>query len=196
MSPTIRSPPLTPPQLRRQLEAEEEHNDAVLSLLMPPSVLEAAKNLGESSLTYADKFPDASVLFVEICGLFTDNVATASPNRTMFVLNTVFWELDALTEAAGLLKVETVGSVYVVASGMPDPLPDHCARLAVLALDMMDALAKYEDEVGRPLQVGRSPEPLHAPSLCYGAVILSVHFAYTPLFLHSHRRSWASTAAP
>ena len=36
---------------------------------------------------------------------------------------------------------------------MPDRQPDHCARLAVLALDMLSALAGYEDDVGRPLQV-------------------------------------------
>ena len=204
-------------EVRRQLEEEEEHNDAVLSLLMPPSAMEAAKNLENESMTFAEKFADASILFVEICGLFTDSVAERSPEQTMGLLNTIFWELDELTEAAGLLKVETVGSVYMVrgpyhtlsiylydnkpgmliclsavigpprytfrrnrmdrrvslkrpgsqayrhrsplartqvASGMPDRhLPDHCARLAALALDMLDALTAYEDDVGRPLQV-------------------------------------------
>ena len=112
-------PSCAPPQIRRQLEEEEEHNDAVLSLLMPPSVMEAAKNLDNESVTYAERFDSASILFVEICGLFTDGVADSSPERTMGLLNTVFWELDELTEAAGLLKVETVGSVYMVREAGP-----------------------------------------------------------------------------
>ena len=99
-------------EVRRQLE-EEEHNDAVLSLLMPPSAMEAAKSLDNVSVTFAEKFSDASILFVEIV-LFADNVAESTPERTMGLLNSVFWELDELTEAAGLLKVETVGSVYMV----------------------------------------------------------------------------------
>ena len=124
---------------------------------MPPSVMEAAKNLSNESVTYAEKFGDASILFVEIL-LFSDNVVELSPDRTMGLLNSVFWELDELTEGAGLLKVETVGSVYMVASGIPDPRPDHCARLAALALDMQAALAAFEDDVGRPLQVSDEPK--------------------------------------
>ena len=76
--------------------------------------MEAAKNLDNESVTYSEKFADVSVLFVEICGLFTDSASTMSPNRTIFMLNAIFWELDVLTEAAGLLKIETVGSVYMV----------------------------------------------------------------------------------
>ena len=40
-----------------------------------------------------------------------------------------------------------------VASGVPDRRPDHCARIASLALDMLDALSTYEDGLGRPLKV-------------------------------------------
>ena len=40
-----------------------------------------------------------------------------------------------------------------MASGVPDRRPDHCARIASLALDMLDALAAYEDGLGRPLKV-------------------------------------------
>ena len=46
---------------------------------------------------------------------------------------------------------------------MPDRQPDHCARLAVLALDMLSALAGYEDDVGRPLQVVTDSELTRAP---------------------------------
>ena len=106
-------PSLPPSQIRQQLELEERHTDSVLSLLMPPAVMEAAKDFENGSICFAERFEDASILFVEIA-LFTDSVAETSPERTMGLLNTIFWELDELTEAAGLLKVETVGSVYMV----------------------------------------------------------------------------------
>ena len=39
-----------------------------------------------------------------------------------------------------------------VASGIPTYRADHCAALARLALDMQDALKKYKDASGEPLQ--------------------------------------------
>ena len=39
-----------------------------------------------------------------------------------------------------------------VASGIPAYRADHCAALARLALDMQDALKKYKDASGEPLQ--------------------------------------------
>ena len=39
-----------------------------------------------------------------------------------------------------------------VASGIPTHRADHCAALARLALDMTDALKKYRDARGEPLQ--------------------------------------------
>ena len=57
-----------------------------------------------------------------------------------------------MTEAAGLLKVETVGPVYMAVSGVPTFRADHCAALATLALEMLDVLEDYKDSSGRPLQ--------------------------------------------
>ena len=40
-----------------------------------------------------------------------------------------------------------------VASGIPTYRADHCAALARLALDLQDALKKYKDASGEPVQV-------------------------------------------
>ena len=40
-----------------------------------------------------------------------------------------------------------------VASGIPTYRADHCAALARLALDLQDALKKYKDAIGEPVQV-------------------------------------------
>ena len=77
----------------------------------------------------------------------------APPRLITQILNAVFWELDELTSAAGLLKVETVGPVYMVASGLPLQRPDHTAALARLALAMRDALGRHVDPWGEALTV-------------------------------------------
>ena len=54
----------------------------------------------------------------------------------------------------------TVWDTYAraqVASGIPTYRVDHCAALARLALDMQDALKKYKDASGEPLQASYSP---------------------------------------
>ena len=43
----------------------------------------------------------------------------------------------------GVLQVETVGGVYMVVGGVPEPLEDHSAHVAALALHMIRAVADY-----------------------------------------------------
>ena len=42
-----------------------------------------------------------------------------------------------------VLQVETVGGVYMVVGGVPEPLEDHSAHVAALALHMISAVADY-----------------------------------------------------
>jgi hypothetical protein len=48
-------------------------------------------------------------------------------------------------------KVETVGPVYVVSAGVPEPHIEHCKALALLALKMRKELDEtlLEHQVGR-----------------------------------------------
>ena len=48
--------------------------------------------------------------------------------------------------------METVGPVYMIASGLPTYRPDHCAALVHLALDICDALEGFKDDQRMPLQ--------------------------------------------
>jgi len=77
-----------------------------------------------------------------------------APSRISFPARLPFScsaQFDELTEAAGLMKVETVGAVYVAVAGLPTFRADHSAALATLALQMMDKLEEYRDGSGRPL---------------------------------------------
>lgn len=56
---------------------------------------------------------------------------------------------DAYTELLGVLKIETIGDAYFVASGVPEPVPDHAARLVEFAISMGAALPKIRIVEGR-----------------------------------------------
>ena len=72
--------------------------------------------------------------------------------------------LDSLVERHGLEKIKTSGDAYMVVSGVPQPLSDHAAPLAALALDIRDALAGLTDPKGRavPVRIGIASGPVVA----------------------------------
>jgi len=50
-------------------------------------------------------------------------------------------------------KIKTIGDAYMVVGGLPDPVPDHTARLARMALDMLDYIARLRGETGLSLNI-------------------------------------------
>jgi class 3 adenylate cyclase len=79
-------------------------------------------------------------------------------------LDHLFSHFDDLAERHGLEKIKTIGDCYMVAAGVPTPRPDHARALALMALDMLDAM-RSDDEVGRlglELRVGINSGPVVA----------------------------------
>jgi adenylate cyclase len=69
------------------------------------------------------------------------------------VLNEIFTRFDGIADACGLEKIKTIGDSYMAAAGLPVPIADHTARAAHMALDMIDALERFNAEFGYSLQV-------------------------------------------
>lgn len=57
-----------------------------------------------------------------------------TPADLVELLNDGFSHFDMLVDRYGLEKIKTIGDCYMVAVGVPRPIPDHVARLARLAL--------------------------------------------------------------
>ena len=100
----------------------------------------------------ADAYPEASVLFADMGG-FTARTSDTAPEELVRFLNRVYTQLDSLVERHDLEKIKTTGDAYMVVSGVPEPVPDHAAALADLAIDMRDALVGLVDPKGRPVPV-------------------------------------------
>jgi adenylate cyclase len=80
------------------------------------------------------------------------------------LLNELFSQFDALTETRGLEKIKTVGDAYMVAGGLPDPIPDHAGAVAELALEMLTVAAGRSFPEGGPvrLRIGLDSGPVVA----------------------------------
>jgi guanylate cyclase len=117
------------------LRAAQERAENLLLNILPGSI---AERLKASPHTIADQFAAASVLFADVVD-FTPYAEKLPPTEVVGMLDRLFGHFDTLSERYGLEKIKTIGDCYMVASGVPDPRPDHATALARLALDMMAA---------------------------------------------------------
>jgi adenylate cyclase len=148
---------------RAEAAAEREHqrSEGLLVNILPPRIAARLKDRSESEI--ADAYPEASILFADMAG-FTARASDTTPQELVRFLNRVYTQLDSLVERHDLEKIKTTGDAYMVVSGVPEPVPDHAAAMADLALDMRDALVGLVDPKGRPvpLRIGIASGPVVA----------------------------------
>jgi adenylate cyclase len=131
------------------LRAIRQQSEALLLNILPAPI---AERLKASSDVIADSFEAVSVLFADIVG-FTALSARSAPEDLVRMLDGIFTEFDRLADERGLEKIKTIGDAYMVAAGLPDACADHAARTAHMALDMIDALARFNEKTGTDLRV-------------------------------------------
>jgi guanylate cyclase len=80
------------------------------------------------------------------------------------MLDHLFSHFDALAERYGLEKIKTIGDCYMVAAGVPSPRSDHARALALMALDMQEAMRSVDEvgHLGLELRVGINSGPVVA----------------------------------
>ncbi|MBE9162147.1 adenylate/guanylate cyclase domain-containing protein [Tychonema sp. LEGE 06208] len=122
-----------------ELLKEQEKCDRLLLNILPESIAARLKD-GQSSI--ADGFAEVTILFADIVG-FTVLSAQISPEELLVFLNEIFSAFDGLTEKYGLEKIKTIGDAYMVVGGLPNPSTNHAEKIAEMALDMQEELAKF-----------------------------------------------------
>jgi class 3 adenylate cyclase len=90
------------------------------------------------------------------------------------LLNKIFSVFDHLTQKHGLEKIKTIGDAYMVVGGLPTPRPDHAEAVVEMALDMQQAITRFQRNDGKPfhLRIGINTGPVVA------GVIGTKKFAY------------------
>jgi adenylate cyclase len=144
-------------KLFNQVVAEQKVSERLLLNVLPPSIADRLKGLPEIitdslSEVIADSFSDVTVLFADIVG-FTKFFSGVSPERLVAILNEIFTEYDTIADNRGLEKIKSIGDAYMAAAGLPVPVDDHAARAAHMALDMLDALARFNERRGYSFQM-------------------------------------------
>lgn len=140
-----------------KIVAEQKVSERLLLNLLPYPIAERLKARPEliaDSIpeVIADSFSEVTVLFADIVA-FTRFSSGMSPERLVGVLNEIFTEFDTIADQRGLEKIKTIGDAYMAAAGLPEPAADHAARAAHMALDMIDALVRFNRRCGYDLQM-------------------------------------------
>ena len=142
------------------LRQEQAKAENLLLNILPRSI---ADKLKAQTQPIADQFGSASILFADVVD-FTPWSERLPPAEVVGYLDHLFSHFDELAERYGLEKIKTIGDCYMVAAGVPTPRPDHARALALMALDMLEAM-RSDDEVGHlglELRVGINSGPVVA----------------------------------
>ncbi len=121
-----------------RLRLEQTRTNKILRNSLPEEMV--AKVL-EGKLT-ADYYQQASVLFCDIYD-FKAISSDLPASSLVSMMNNIFSRFDALIDHYQCIKVETIGEVYMAASGLPQVADWHAENLCYLALDMQKALSGF-----------------------------------------------------
>ncbi|MFL5677815.1 MAG: adenylate/guanylate cyclase domain-containing protein, partial [Chloroflexota bacterium] len=122
------------------LRREQVRAESLLLNILPGSI---AERLKDDTQRIADQFGAASILFADVVD-FTPWSERRSPAEVVGFLDDLFSHFDVLADRYGLEKIKTIGDCYMVAAGVPVPRPDHARALALVALDMLEAMGRTE----------------------------------------------------
>src|SRR6187431_468264 len=115
---------------------EQAKAENLLLNILPRSI---ADKLKDETQPIADHFGSASILFADVAE-FTPWSERLPPAEVVGYLDRLFSHFDELAERYGVEKIKTIGDCYMVAAGVPTPRHDHAPALALLALDMVEAM--------------------------------------------------------
>ena len=152
------------------LRLEQEKSELLLTNILPGSI---AERLKAANRTIADHLDSASILFADVVD-FTPLSQRLPPAEVVGILDQLFSVFDTLVERHRVEKIKTIGDCYMAASGVPEPSPDHARAIALLALDMRDAVvtSAVAGRFGLELRIGINSGPVVA------GVIGSKRFLY------------------
>lgn len=144
----------------RQRQDAQERAETLLVNILPRPIAEKLKAMPQ---TIADSFTSASILFADVVD-FTPLAERVPPARVVEMLDQLFGHFDTLAERYELEKIKTIGDCYMAAAGIPSPRPDHARMLALMALDMLDAVRKQGamGSLGFELRIGINSGPVVA----------------------------------
>jgi len=142
------------------MRVEQDRAENLLLNILPRSI---ADKLKADTATIADQFAAASILFADVVD-FTPLSERLQPAEVVGILDHLFTHFDLLAERYDVEKIKTIGDCYMVAAGVPTPRADHARVMALMALDMREAMHAQDGvgHLGLEIRIGLNSGPVVA----------------------------------
>jgi guanylate cyclase len=142
------------------LRIEQDRAESLLLNILPRSI---ADRLKADTATIADQFAAASILFADVVD-FTQLSDNLRPAEVVGILDRLFTHFDSLADRYDVEKIKTIGDCYMVAAGVPTPRADHARVMALIALDMREAVRSPDavGNLGLEIRIGINSGPVVA----------------------------------
>jgi class 3 adenylate cyclase len=122
----------------------------------PPPAVRAQQQPSASGENASDlvsgSYAEVTALFADIVE-FTKFCEGASAEVLGGVLHHISTRFDAVADSATLDKIKIIGDAYLAAMGLADPLANHTIRASRMALDMVEAVDRFNEHSRYKLKV-------------------------------------------
>ena len=144
-------------KLYNRVVAEQKVSERLLLNALPHSIAEYFKERPEGTGdSFAEvitgSYAEVTVLFADILE-FTKFSEGASAQALVGVLKDISTRFDGIDGNRGTERIKTIGDAYLALVGLPDPLADHTIRASHMALDMIEALDRFNGHSRYKLKV-------------------------------------------
>ena len=144
-------------KLYDRVVAEQKVSERLLLNVLPHTIAERLKQrpavTADSSMELiTESYAEVTVLFADIVA-FTKFAETASAEVLVGVLNDISTRFDSNPDSPVIEKTKTIGDAYLAAVGLPDPVADHSIQAAHMALDMIEAVDRFNERSRYKLKV-------------------------------------------
>ncbi|XP_043279347.1 soluble guanylate cyclase 89Da-like isoform X2 [Venturia canescens] len=132
------------------LDRWKNKTDELLYSMIPKTVADRLR-AGATPMSTCETFESMSVLFCELCDFDYSTIEGAMD--IVSSMNAVFSCFDSLMDKFNVYKVETVGRVYMAASGAPDRTQDHAKNIADVSLELIRCVRSLKSPSGIDIQI-------------------------------------------
>ena len=113
----------------KSIKAEKQKSEELLLNTLPYSVMEELRETGKS---VPKSFDNTTVLYCAISN-FDELSQTLPAQAFVNLLNVVVDTFDSIIENESCYRVKTTNNIYMAICGLPQPDPDHAARMVSCA---------------------------------------------------------------
>ena len=117
-----------------ELKRERRKTQLILRQMLPKSI---AKQLERGEAIHAREYDMATVFFSDMVD-FSEVSQQSEPLQIVTLLNSIYNLLDSRIDCYDVYKVETIGAVYMVVSGIPVKNDRQVSEIANMALDIRE----------------------------------------------------------